>query len=217
MLRPSLFLALCLWAIPAQASSVHLLAPDDAPVAGAAAPAPATTPSVASAAEAHRLSGTTHFLVASGIGMLAVPTSIMFASFLGGLPLTIAGSDLASLLLSGLPALLVMGFLAPAIVTFFAYAHGQLTDPGRYHFGAAFWLTSLVNIVALVVGGSLGLSVGVPLRLVLFSVVDGLLLGGTSVGVMHLFETKAPAVAAVPSFVPGVLETRVVPFAQVAF
>ena len=107
-----------------------------------------------------------------------------------------------------------MGFAAPLLVTFVAYTLGKLADPGRYSFGAAFWLTSLVNLVALVVGGAMGLSVGVPLRLMLFSLIDGVLLGGTSVGVMRMFEKAPPPVA---SFVPGVSETHVVPFAQVAF
>jgi hypothetical protein len=218
MIRSTLLLALCLAAMPAQARSAHLLAPDDAPVAGSpAAPAVTPAPSVASAtsaADTHHLSGTTHFLISAGVGVFAVPGSLLLSSFLGGLPLTIAGSDLASLLLSGLPALLVMGFAAPLVVTFVAYTLGKLADPGRYSFGAAFWLSSLVNIVALVAGGALGLSVGVPLRLMLFSLIDGVLIGGTSVGVMRMFE-KAPAPVA--SFVPGVSETRVVPLAQVAF
>jgi hypothetical protein len=74
-----------------------------------------------------------------------------------------------------------------------------------------------VHIVALVVGGFAGVSIAVPLRLVLLSLVDGALMSGATVGTMKLFEKRAEAVTVLDSNVPGAGPTVLVPAVKVAF
>jgi hypothetical protein len=52
-----------------------------------------------------------------------------------------------------------------------------------------------------------------PAALLIYSRVDGLLMGGASVGIMHLTEKKQTTT--ISSFVPGVTDTMLVPMVKV--
>ena len=208
-------------AVPAHALSARLLPkasvvaqatlPADAPTATPApAPAPVTPTATTSSAtfSGDRMPYLLHLGIGAATGIVTVPVGLLLASVLGNLSI----SQLGALI----PSFLTMGLFAPALTTLVAWLVGNWRDPGRF----GFWLPAagsvLVNIISLIVGGFAGLSVGVPVRMVVFSLIAGVLLGGTSVGTMHLFEKK-PVLAAIPSVVPGVSETTVLPFARVAF
>jgi hypothetical protein len=149
-----------------------------------------------------------HLAVAIGAGIVTVPAGLLLTSFVGSLSNTLLGA--------AIPSLLIMGLLAPTLVTGAAMLFGNRGGGGRYGYWLAWGATFLVNTAAMIVAGVLGLSVGLPAQLIAFSVIDGVLLGAASVGTMRFFE-KAPAgVATIPSFVPGVTATQLLPLAQVA-
>jgi hypothetical protein len=146
---------------------------------------------------------------AMGAGALSVPMGLALASWTGTLS--------NSLIWSALPALLSMGLVAPTLTTLAAWLIGNHSSPGRFGFWLPWAATVAVNAVSLVVAGFAGMSFGLPLQVLVFSIVEGALLGGTSVATMRLLERRAEAVTTVPSFSPGISQTQLVPVATARF
>ncbi len=209
MRRIAVLLALALGA-PALAQATP--PPADAPLA-ATAPSPSVTS--APAADVH-LSGTErradlglHLGFAAGAGVLSVPLGLGLASWVGSLS--------NSLIWSALPTLLCMGLIAPTLTTLVAWLVGNHEAPGRYGFWGPWVASVVVNAAALVVAGFAQMSFGLPLQVFAFSVLEGALLGVTSVTTMRLTERSSAAVAVLPSFSPGISATTFVPLARSAF
>jgi hypothetical protein len=142
----------------------------------------------------------------------------VFASTAGVLIAVPLGA-LSNALLGQLPALLVQLVVGPALTALSAWLIGNHADPGRFGYWGAFGTTFLVHLATFVVT-ALALPIAVPwsnpVALLLYSLVDGLLMTGTSVGFMHLFPRRPPA-SVVSSFVPGVSDTTFVPLSTVSF
>jgi hypothetical protein len=76
-----------------------------------------------------------------------------------------------------------------------------------------------VAIAATVIAGFVGVSLaGIP-GLILFSVIDGAAMGGAAVGTMRFFRKPpaATASAVLPSFIPSVSATTVMPLTTIPF
>lgn len=194
------------------AGAARLLLPDElspgvAPVSGA----PSATSAVPLTAPP---SFGVHFGVAAGAGAIGVPVGFLLANFLGNLSI--------SLIPTALLGLIPMGLVAPTFTALAAWLFGNwnLTDAdGRFSFWLGFLAASVVHIAATVVAGFIGVSLaGIP-GLILFSVVDGALMGGATVGFTRLLR-KSPAPAALlelPSHSPAVSATTVVPLTTIPF
>lgn len=202
-------------ALPATASAARLL-DEEVRLVPASAPFSLTRATLASegvAADATPAIGFgEHFGKTLGLGVFASTAGVLLAVPLG---------MLSNALLGQLPALLVSLLAGPALTTLGAWLIGNHGDSGRYGYWGAFGVTFLVHLAVFVVT-SLALPVSVawsnPVSLLLYSLVDGLLMSGTSVGFMHLFPNKKKVAApTVTSFVPGVTDTAFVPMSSVAF
>ncbi len=152
------------------------------------------------------------FGVAFATGFVAVPFGQWLASAVGNLSVNLIGT--------AIPALLIMGLLAPALTTAAAWLYGNWRFLGSGHTPFPFlvpWLAATaVHIAALVVGGFLGVSL-FPGILFTFAVVDSLLLSGTSVGFMHLLQRKPVTAVTIGNTVPGLSATHFVPLASASF
>lgn len=148
-----------------------------------------------------------HFAKTSAVGMASSLTGVLIGAGLGTLSNNLIGA--------AIPVLLANLFLPPILTVLVAMLVGNWDTPGRF---GGFWLplagAFVVNAAAYVIA-SLFLVVPWtnPAALLLYCLVDGLLMGGTTVGVMHLTEKKAPAT--VTSFVPGVSDTTFVSMMKV--
>jgi hypothetical protein len=196
-------------AIASGALGILLWAPVTRAEAAADAPlAPAAAPGV-SLPRTERTGFGLHLGVAAVAGVVTVPAGLFLAAGLGSLS--------NSLIWAAIPAVLSFGLLAPTLTTLAAYLIGNWNDPGRYGFWAPWAASVLVNALALVVGGFAGFSIGMPVQVLLFSLIDGLVVGGVSAGTMRLLEKKPEATAMIRSFVPGVGDTAFVPVSTVGF
>lgn len=197
-------------AASAQPRSAQLLA--DAPRA-ALAPSPrlldgASGAADVTAAQAEALSFGEHFTKATAVGMASTATGVLLGAGLGML----SNNLVVSALLVALSNLVI----PPLVTVLVAQLLGNWVSPGRFRFGLPFAAAFTLN-AALYVASSL--LVAIPwtnvAALLLYSLVDGLVMSGASVGLMHLTAQRqaAPTVA---SFVPGVSDTCLVPLARVS-
>lgn len=201
-------LALALALASSQALAARLLLPDDVPASSAATP----TPVASSSAERHTPpSFGLHFGVAAAAGMVGAPLGLLTANLLGNLTI--------SLIPTAILGLVPMGLIAPALSALAAWLFGNwnLTDAdGRFSFWAGFGAAAIVHILATVIAGFAGVTLaGIP-GLILFSVIDGAVMGAAGVGAMRFFR-KEPAVAQLPSFSPSVSATTFVPLSTISF
>lgn len=202
-------------AAPAQAAGwleatprhASLLAPDDGPYVGSyQAPAePKLSP--------HTPRYIAHLGVTFASAFITIPVGQVLASLIGNLSI--------NLIATAIPALLIMGLVAPTLTALSAWLFGNMNFFGRddkpYPFVVPWLLGTAVHIVALIIGGFAGVSVGVPASLFLFALADGLAMSSVTVGFMHLLQRKPAQAQALPSFVPGVSETTIVPLAVSQF
>jgi hypothetical protein len=136
----------------------------------------------------------------------------IFSSTAGVLTSVAVGALSNSLLGAALPVLLIQLLLPPVLTTLAALFFGNFRDPGRF----SFWLPALGTFLlhgALFVVTSLAfvLPWSNPISLLAYTVIDGVLMSGSSVGLMHLFQRSAASkVSTLRSFVPGVTDTNVV-------
>jgi hypothetical protein len=186
-------------ALPATASAARLL---DVEPAG---PSLLGTPGPAPAA----IGFGEHLGKTVGLGVFSSTAGVLLAVPLG---------MLSNALLGQLPALLVSLLVGPALTTLGAWLIGNHDDAGRFGYWGAFGVTALVHLAVLLVT-SLALPVAVawtnPVSLLLYSLVDGLLMSGASVGFMHLVPRRRAAPATLQSFAPGVSDTAFVPLSSV--
>ena len=211
MFRALMVTTIVLTASTASAYSARLLAPDDAKASASGgvslAPVPPSASSMLNApASVWLMRGAT-----AGVGMAAVPLSLWFTSVIGGLS--------NNLLATAIPSLLVMGLLAPTITALISWVMANTNMPDGQRVG--FWLPWLGSVVIhcalLVVGGFLGLSIGAPAGLMLFSVIDGFAMSFTITGIQQLAGRSVGAVSALETHSPGESTMNVVTLSQVAF
>jgi hypothetical protein len=75
----------------------------------------------------------------------------------------------------------------------------------------------IVNCALMVAGGFLGLSVGAPAGLMVFSVIDGFAMSLTITGIQQLAGRSVGAVTVLDTHAPGESKMNVVALSQVAF
>lgn len=143
-----------------------------------------------------------HLAKASAVGMASSAAGVVLGAGLGALS--------NNLVMAALPVLLANLFLPPIVTVLVAQLLGNWHTPGRFGFWLPLAGAFAVNAVAYVLA-SLVLVVPWtnPVALLLYTLVDGVLMGGTTVGLMHLTQQKQK-VSVLPSFAPGVTDTTVV-------
>lgn len=207
MLRAMMVVTVLLTASTASAYSARLLAPD-APAASSsgASLTPSASSMMNAPASVWLMRGAT-----AGIGIAAVPLSLWFSSLIGSLS--------NNLIATAVPTLLVMGLLAPTITALLSWVMANTNMPDGQSVG--FWLPWLGSVVvhclALVAGGFLGLSVGAPAGLMLFSVIDGFAMSFTITGIQQLAGRSVRAVTKLETHSPGESTMNVVSLSQVSF
>ena len=147
-----------------------------------------------------------HLAKTSAAGMASSVTGVLIGAGLGSLS--------NNLIAAAIPVLLANLFLPPILTVLVAMLVGNWDSPGRFSFWLPFAGAFVVNAAAYVIA-SLMLVVPWtnPVALLLYSLVDGLLMGGATVGVMHLTEKKQTST--VTSFIPGISDTTLVPLVKV--
>jgi hypothetical protein len=151
-----------------------------------------------------------HFIKTFSVSILGASAGAVVGTAFGSLSINLGVTAVGALL----PNLLI-GPLVTVIAALLVGNEGALT--GRFSFWGPLGVATLVNAATYVIA-SLFLVVPWtnPAVLLLYSLVDGLLMTGGSVGLMHLTAPKASA-AVLPSFVPGVSATQVVSLGKVDF
>ncbi|MDP1824131.1 MAG: hypothetical protein Q8L48_12840 [Archangium sp.] len=147
-----------------------------------------------------------HFAKTSAVGMASSLTGVLLGAGLGVLSNNLIGA--------AIPVLLANLFLPPILTVLMAMLVGNWETPGRFGFWLPLAGAFVVNAAAYVIA-SLVLVVPWtnPAALLLYCLVDGLLMGGATVGIMHLTEKKKPGT--ITSFVPGVSDTTFVSMMKV--
>ncbi|MDP3500956.1 MAG: hypothetical protein Q8S33_11505 [Myxococcales bacterium] len=206
----SLLCALALSLGATQALAARLLMPDDLPAASAASSAPSAVVATVNEPPSFGL----HFGVAAAAGFVGAPLGFLLANALGNLNIY--------LIPTAIFGLLPMGLVAPAFTALAAWIFGnwKLTDAdGKFSFWLGFAAATIVHIAATVIAGFVGVSLaGIP-GLILFSVIDGAAMGAATVGTMRFFRKPpaATASAVLPSFIPSVSATTVMPLTTIPF
>lgn len=158
---------------------------------------------------------------AIGLGELFAKTyAVAVASSAAGIVLGAGLGVLSNNLIgAAIPGLLIANLILPPLLTVLAATlMGNWDQADRFGFWLPLGAAFLVNAAAIIVTGLfLPIAVGItnPLSLVVFSLIDGLLMSGASIGVMALTEKKK--VSTVSSFVPGVTDTTFVTLSEVKF
>lgn len=205
----SLLCALALTLGATQVLAAGLSMPDDLPAASPAVSAPSAVTTLNEPP-----SFGLQFGVAAAAGFVGAPLGFLLANVLGNLNIY--------LIPTALFGLLPMGLVAPVFTALAAWLFGnwKLTDAdGKFSFWLGFAAAAIVHIAATVIAGFVGVSLaGIP-GLILFSVIDGAAMGGAAVGTMRLFRKPPAATAAtvLPSFIPAVSATSVMPLTTIPF
>ncbi len=190
----------------AQAHGARLLAPDVPVSGGGMSLAPNASSMLNAPASLWLMRGAT-----AGVGIAAVPLSLWFTSVIGGLS--------NGLIATAVPSLLVMALLAPTITALISWVMANTNLPDGQHSG--FWLPWLGSVVIhcalLVAGGFLGLSIGAPAGLMLFSVIDGFAMSFTITGIQQLAGRSVGAVSQLDTHAPTETKMNVVTLSQVSF
>jgi len=158
---------------------------------------------------------------AIGLGELFAKTyAVSVASSAAGIVLGAGLGALSNNLIgAAIPGLLIANLILPPLLTVLAATlMGNWDQADRFGFWLPLGAAFLVNAAAIIITGLfLPIAVGItnPLSLVVFSLIDGLLMSGATVGVMALTEKKK--VSTVSSFVPGVTDTTFVTLSEVKF
>jgi hypothetical protein len=145
------------------------------------------------------------FTKTTAVGMVASTAGVLIGAGLGSLS--------NNLIAAALPVLLANLFLPPVLTVLAAVLMGNWNDAGRFSFwlpvAGAFAVNAATYIIA-----SLFFVVPWtnPVALLVYTLIDGLLMSGATVGVMALSEKKPPVT--VTSFVPGVSDTTFLPLVK---
>ena len=180
MLRISLFLA-AFSVAPVQAVGVDnfALKPPTLLATGSAADAPSLIPVM----EMDRMR--IQMLCAIGSGVVGVPVAMLLG--------TLLGMSSSNLILAALPAVLLYLALPPAAASLAAWMVGDRSQTVEVGWKGAFFASLGVHLLVTTVAVLLGASSRGPLGVVLISVVDGALIGASSVFVMDALATARPA------------------------
>lgn len=148
-----------------------------------------------------------HFGKTSAVGVASVVTGAAIGAGFSSLGITLAGP---------IVGMLFNVFFAPIITTLVGQLLGNSDSPGRF----GFWLPLLgafvVNLGAFLLSSFvIGVAWSNPAGILAYSLITGLLMSFTSVGLMHLTQTRVAA-PTITSFVPGVSDTALIPLAKVA-
>lgn len=201
--------ALVALALPGRAGAADLLGHESKLI-------PAVTP--VEAPPEVRLTPEAHPGIGFGEHLAKTTAAGVFASTAGVLLAVPLGSLAIELVPAALPVLLSHLFVPPALTVLAAWLVGQVDAPGRYGYWGAFGVAFLVHAATFAVSALFfAVPWSNPVALLLYSLVDGLLMSGSSVGFMHLFPNRKQAAPTVASFVPGVGDTTFVPCTTVAF
>jgi hypothetical protein len=147
-----------------------------------------------------------HFAKTAAVGMGASVTGVLLGAGLGSLSNNLIGA--------AIPLLICNLFLPPVLTVLVAMLVGNWEQAGRFSFWLPLAGAFVVNAAAYLIASLvIGVAFTNPLGLLLYSLVDGILMSGATVGVMHLTEKKQTTM--VTSFVPGVSDTMLVPLAKV--
>lgn len=150
-----------------------------------------------------------HFTKGAAIGVGSTVVGALLGAGLGAL----SNHLIVSVLAVGLSNL----FLPPLLTVLLAQLVGNWDSPGRFGFwlplAGAFAVNAALYLVTSFVLAVPWTNVA---ALLLYSLADGVLMSGASVGLMHLTQKKKEAPATVTSFVPGVADTTLVPLVKVA-
>jgi hypothetical protein len=188
-----------------QQSKVHLVAAEDL-VGSVNAPTPPPgnpdTPRLVA-----------HLGVSIAAGFVSVPVGLVLANFFGSLS--------NSLIWAAVPALLMMGLVAPTLTALAGWIFGNMNFFGRDDKPFPFlvpWLANVaINVVALVIAGFAGVSVGMPAGLFVLALLDGGAMGGATVGLMRALQRAPLPAQTLRSFAPGVSDTTFVSLTQTSF
>lgn len=143
-----------------------------------------------------------HFVKASAVGMASSAAGVVLGAGLGALS--------NNLIAAAIPVLLANLFLPPIVTVLVAQLLGNWHSPGRFGFWLPLAGAFVVNAAAYVIASLLLVVPWTnPVALLLYTLVDGVLMGGTTVGLMHLTQQK-DKVTTLPSFAPGVTDTTMV-------
>lgn len=149
-----------------------------------------------------------HFTKGAVIGMGSTVVGTLIGAGLG----VLSNNLIVAALCVALPNLII----PPLLTALLTQLIGNWDQPGRFNLGWPFVGALVVNAALYVVTSFV---IAVPwtnvAALLLYSLVDGVLMSGASVGLMHLTENKKLAAPTVASFVPGVSETVLVPVMKV--
>lgn len=155
---------------------------------------------------AERIGFGEHFAKTTAVGMASSVTGVLIGAGLGALS--------NNLIAAAIPVLLANLFLPPVVTVLVAMLIGNWDSPGRFSFWLPLAGAFAVNAAAYVIASLLFVVPWTnPAALLLYSLIDGLLMSGASVGLMHATEKKTPVT--VTSFVPGVTDTLMVPMVKV--
>ena len=148
-----------------------------------------------------------HFAKTAAVGMASSVTGVLIGAGLGSLSNNLIGA--------AIPILLSNLFLPSILTVLAAMLVGNWEQAGRFSFWLPLAGAFVVNAAAYVIASLLLVVPWTnPIALLLYSLVDGLLMSGATVGVMHLTEKKQTTI--VTSFVPGVGDTMLVPLVKVS-
>ncbi|HEY1089152.1 MAG TPA: hypothetical protein VGE37_15715 [Archangium sp.] len=147
-----------------------------------------------------------HFVKTSAVGVASTVTGVLLGAGFGALS--------NNLIAAAVPVLLMNLFVPPIITVLAAMLIGNWDTPGRFGFWLPMVGAFVVNAAAYVISSLLLVVPWTnPAALLAYAFIDGILMGGTTVGLMHLTQKKDAPV--VKSFVPGVTDTTLVALMEV--
>ncbi len=151
----------------------------------------------------------THFGKTVGMGVVGVTAGAVAGHFLGSL-----SNDLIGAAVPGALCNLIIGPVLTVIGALLVGNDGEWS--GRYGFWGPLGVALGINAVVYVLTSFLiPVAWANPLELLVYSLVDGVLMTGGAVGLMHLVPTTPRATTSLPSFIPGITDTQVVTLSEV--
>ncbi len=131
------------------------------------------------------------YAAGAAVTVIAVPTSIYLATWLGSLS--------NNLYAAAVPVLLCIGLIPPLAVTAVTVLVGNWRTNGRYRAWPAFLATMVINGASLAIAASLGLSELIVGRVILYTLAQAVLQPGAAVLLERAFPKSEPTVITTPS------------------
>lgn len=172
--------------LDAPSASEDVMSPTPSTSAGSEAPSSTGVTSPTSEEEASKNNTPLHWGLQYGIGVAATAVAVPVSLYLGaGI-----GSLSNDLLGAGIPTLLCVTVIPSAAVTFATVIAGNWRNPGRYRWWPALLATFVVNVASFAVATALGVSVGVPGRVIAYTAIEALLQPAVAVALERLFPRE---------------------------